>query len=64
MVQKLIDDIRAALENDLYFVALNSALTLPDICGKVEYPYEKSSKKRYIDWYFELSTQKLCWHYL
>ena len=51
MVQKLIDDIRAALENDLYFVALNSALTLPDICGKAEYPNEKSSKKRYIDWY-------------
>lgn len=37
--------------NDLYFVALSAALTLPDICGKAEYPGEKSSKKRYIDWY-------------
>ena len=51
MVQKILDDIRAALNNDLYFVALSAALTLPDICGKAEYPGEKSSEKRYIDWY-------------
>ena len=51
MVQKIVDDIRVALNNDLYFVALSAAMTLPDICGKAEYPGEKSSKKRYIDWY-------------
>lgn len=51
MVDRIINDIRAALKNDLYFAALNSALTLPDICGKVEYPEERNSKKRYIDWY-------------
>ena len=51
MVQRLIDDIRKALDNDLYFVALGSALTLPDICGKAEYPTEDSSRKRYIEWY-------------
>ena len=51
MVQEIVDDIRAALNNDLYFAALSTALTLPDICGKAEYPDEKSSRKRYIDWY-------------
>lgn len=51
MVQRLVDDIRAALDNDLYFAALSTALTLPDICGKAEYPNERSTKKRYIDWY-------------
>lgn len=51
MVQRIVDDIRAALNNDLYFVALSTALTLPDICGKAEYPDESSTKKRYIDWY-------------
>lgn len=51
MVQRIVDDIRAALDHDLYFVALSTALTLPDICGKAEYPNETSSKKRYIDWY-------------
>lgn len=51
MVIRLIQDIRKALENELYFVALSSALTLPDICGKAAYPQEQSSKKRYILWY-------------
>ena len=51
MVDKIIRDIRGALDSNLYFAALNCALTLPDICGKAEYPSERSSKKRYIDWY-------------
>ena len=51
MVDRIIHDIRGALNNDLFFAALNCALTLPDICGKAEYPSEQSSKKRYIDWY-------------
>ena len=53
MVLKIIEDIRKALENDLHFVALNSAFTLPDICGKAAYPNEVSSKKRYVLWYDE-----------
>lgn len=51
MIDRIIHDIRGALDNNLFFAALNCALTLPDICGKAEYPSEKSSKKRYIDWY-------------
>lgn len=51
MVNQLINEINFALDNNLYLVALNTALTLPDICGKAEYTNEKSSKKRYIDWY-------------
>lgn len=51
MILQLIRDIRKALENDLYFTALCSALTLPDICGKVAYPEKISSRKRYILWY-------------
>ncbi len=51
MVKQLINEINLALDNNLYLVALNTALTLPDICGKAEYPNEKSSKKRYINWY-------------
>jgi len=53
MVIQLVQDIRKALENDLYLVALSSALTLPDICGKAAYPDESSSRKRYISWYDE-----------
>lgn len=53
MVDRIIRDIRGALEHDLYFAALNSALTLPDICGKAAYPNERNSGKRYKDWYNE-----------
>ena len=52
MVLRLVQDIQKALDNNLYFVALNSALTLPDICGKVAFP-EKRNKERYILWYDE-----------
>ena len=51
MIIRLVQDIRKALENELYFIALSSALTLPDICGKAAYSTERSSRKRYILWY-------------
>ena len=53
MIFRLVQDIRKALENELYFVALSSALTLPDICGKAAYPNENKNRKRYVSWYEE-----------
>lgn len=51
MVDKLIEDINKSLDNNAYLAALSLALTLPDICGKAAYPCEKSTKRRYVDWY-------------
>ena len=53
MVVRLVQDIRKALENELYFVALSSALTLPTLDRVFAYPDERSSRKRYISWYDE-----------
>lgn len=53
MINQLVSEINAALSHGLYLVALNSALTLPDICGKAEYPEIKSSSERYKKWYQE-----------
>lgn len=39
------------LDNEAYLSALTLVLTIPDICGKAEFPNEGSSKRRYIDWY-------------
>lgn len=50
MINKLVKEVNTALDNELYFVALNTALILPDICGKAEYPDKKSSE-RYKQWY-------------
>lgn len=50
MIQKVVDEINIALNNGLYLVALTSALTLPDVCGKAEYP-DKKTGERYKQWY-------------
>ena len=57
MLNRLVDDINRALDNNAYFAALSLVLTLPDICGKAKYPSESSTKKRYIDWYDEFVGQ-------
>lgn len=51
MMELLVAEVQKALNADCYFAALALALTLPDICGKAEYPEEKSTRKRYIEWY-------------
>lgn len=45
-----IDEIETCLKNECYIAALALALTLPDICGKSEYP-NAGNGKRYIRWY-------------
>lgn len=50
MVNKIIEEINKALDNECFVIALMSALTLPDICGAIEYPGE-SEGSRYKKWY-------------
>ena len=50
MVNKVINEIKTALDNDLYILALMGTLTLIDTCGKAEYP-NKGVGDRYRDWY-------------
>lgn len=47
----LLEEIEKSIKNDLFFSALALALTIPDICGKAEYPFSKSNKFRYVAWY-------------
>ena len=46
----LIKDIELALSNGNIRCALGMALTLPDICGIVEFPGCKKVEKRYVEW--------------
>lgn len=57
MIHKIIDEINVALNNELYLVALSSALTLPDVCGKAEYSKDKNGV-RYKNWYNKFVTDK------
>ncbi|OBW43477.1 hypothetical protein AB670_00006 [Chryseobacterium sp. MOF25P] len=49
-IQQLIKSIELSFENDNHYAALTVALTLPDICGKLESPMKKSSV-RFIEWF-------------
>ena len=51
MIPLLVQEIHDCLNDNHSVAALTIALTLPDICGKAEYPNETSSRKRYIDWF-------------
>lgn len=51
MLFNLISETRKALDAELFHVALQSALTIPDICACVEYPKLKDNiAERYIQW--------------
>lgn len=55
MLLQIINEIKQCISNDLYLAALSMALTIPDICGKAEYPELKDNrdktKKRYVQWF-------------
>jgi len=49
-MENLLDSIRKALTQNNLYIALFASLTLPDICGKIEFP-NKVSSIRYIEWF-------------
>ena len=51
MIDRIIDEINVCLNSNCFLVALNMALTLPDICGKAEYPEIEKNSDRYCKWY-------------
>lgn len=59
MINRLVQEINSTLDSNLYLIALNTALTLPDICGKAEYPKIKNTTDRYLKWYSEYIGQGL-----
>lgn len=51
MIERMINEINTALDNNLYFSALALTLVLPDSCAKAEYPTEPKNNVRYKNWY-------------
>lgn len=41
LIDRIVHEIRMAMSHELYLSALALALTLPDTCGRAEYPNEK-----------------------
>jgi hypothetical protein len=49
-MKRFLHSVQIALKAGDWYGALSTALTLPDICGRIEAP-EQGSKARYIDWF-------------
>ena len=50
MLNRIIEEVKKSIENECFIAALALALTIPDICGKAEYPSAKNYD-RYTKWY-------------
>jgi hypothetical protein len=57
-LQDFCDQTRAALGHNLYFVALSSALSLPDSCGALDDAGGVASGKNYAAWFDKWVAQK------
>lgn len=51
-MERFTNAIRQSLEYENWYGALFPALTLPDVCGRLESP-NKGSKARYVEWFAE-----------
>jgi len=54
---ELVDAVRLSVESKNWFAALFLAITLPDVCGKLESP-QAESRKRYEDWFNRYLSRK------
>lgn len=48
-MQRFTNAVRAAVEAENWYAALSMALSLPDVCGRLEQP-TLGSKERYVSW--------------
>lgn len=57
----LLTEIERALDAGLYYIALQSALTLPDICGALMSSDGEARKQNYIQWYDTYAKESGRW---
>jgi hypothetical protein len=55
-LHRYLNDMLYALKGRAFYSSLALALTIPDICGSIDYPAEPSVGKRYRDWFTDW-----CW---
>ena len=67
---ELIAQTRKALDANLYYIGLFSALAIPDICGAIESPDGEATGARYRAWYhqyviprYDTLSADECYHY-
>lgn len=51
MLEYLLFDIEKAIQNEMYFIALQATLTIPDICSALASEDGRTDRYGYIQWY-------------
>ena len=57
-MQILINELKGAFENNLWFIAINISLTIPDICSALESENGKTDGTKYKNWINTYLVQK------
>lgn len=57
-MKDFLSQIKISIDNNLYYLALYSTLSLPDICGALSSSDGQATKSRYIDWYNKYALGK------
>lgn len=50
-MEELINQIKIALDNNLYYLSLQATLSLPDICASLQSKDGKTTGLKYAEWY-------------
>lgn len=59
-MEVLLSQIKTAIDNNLYFLALNATLSLPDMCGALSSKDGQAHANQYITWYNKYAKDKCC----
>lgn len=55
-MEDFLQQIEEALDYNLYYIALQSSLTMPDICAALESQNGETTKSKYLTWYNKYFT--------
>ena len=59
MIQDIINDINVAREHEAYISALALTLTIPDLCGKIEFGHQRCGG-HYKEWFDKWVHNRFC----
>jgi len=54
----LVNELKQCFSNKLYRIALNTALTIPDVCSALQSPSGKTKDNKYIAWFNKYVSPK------
>ena len=57
-MKNLLEQIEKGLDNNLYYLSLFAALSIPDICGAIDSENGEANKDKYVQWFNKYVARK------